>query len=74
MIAAALHNQDIQPIRATLESARIRLDQLDHDDIVDTIKILPEYVRKHDLPYSILNELDLTSERVGEILAQTGLD
>lgn len=73
LIAAALHNQDIQPIRATLESARIRLDQLNNDDIIDTIKILPEYVRKHGLPYSILNDLDLTSERVSEILAQTGL-
>jgi len=74
LIAAALHNQDVTSIRSTLESAGIRLDQLSPDDIRDTIKILPEYVRKHQLPYSILNDLDLTSERVDEILTQTGLD
>ena len=66
--------QDIEPIRSTLQSAGIRLGQLRPDDIIDTVKILPEYVRKHDLPYSILNDLDLTSERVQELLATTGLD
>jgi glycerol-1-phosphate dehydrogenase [NAD(P)+] len=74
LIAAALHGQDIEPIRSTLQSAGIRLGQLRPDDIIDTVKILPEYVRKHDLPYSILNDLDLTSERVQELLATTGLD
>jgi hypothetical protein len=74
LLAGALHNQDIAPIRATLESAGIRLNQLQPDDIADTVKILPEYVRKHGLPYSILNDLDLTSERVTELLATTGLN
>jgi glycerol-1-phosphate dehydrogenase [NAD(P)+] len=74
LISAALHGQDIAPIRATLSAAGIRLGQLRPDDIIDTIKTLPEYVRKHDLPYTILNDLDLTSERVLELLATTGLD
>ena len=74
LIASALHGQDVSPIRATLESAGIRLDQLRSSDIVDTLKILPEYVRKHDLPYSILNDLDATSEQINELLATTGLD
>ena len=74
LIAGALHGQDIEPIRATLQSAGIRLGQLRPDDIMDTIKILPEYVRKHDLPFSILNEVDMTSERVQALLATTGLD
>ncbi|MFN8451912.1 MAG: iron-containing alcohol dehydrogenase [Anaerolineae bacterium] len=74
LIAAALHGQDVSPIRGTLESAGIQLDQLRHQDIVDTLKTLPEYVRKHDLPYSILNDLDPTAERIGELLATTGLD
>jgi glycerol-1-phosphate dehydrogenase [NAD(P)+] len=73
LIAASLHGQDVNPIRGTLESAGIRLDQLRSADVVDTIKILPEYVRKHDLPYSILNDLDATPEKVNEILAATGL-
>lgn len=74
LIAAALHGQDIEPIRSTLQSAGIRLGQLRPDDIIDTINALPEYVRRHELPYSILNDLDLTSERVRELLATTGLD
>ncbi len=74
LISAALHNQDVSSIRSTLESAGIRLNQLTAQDIRDTINILPNYVRKHNLPYSILNDLDLTSERVDAILAQTGLD
>lgn len=73
LIAAALHGQDVGPIRATLESAGIRLDQLRPDDITDTIKTLPAYVRKHDLPYSILNDLDPTAESITELLAKTGL-
>jgi glycerol-1-phosphate dehydrogenase [NAD(P)+] len=73
LLAAALHGQDVNPIRATLESAGIRLDQLRHDDVVDTLKTLPEYVRKHSMPYSILNDLDPTAERITELLATTGL-
>lgn len=74
LIAAALHGQDVGPIRETLASAGIRLDQLPANNIRDTLKILPEYVRKHDLPFTILNDLDLTSERVEEIMSETGLD
>jgi glycerol-1-phosphate dehydrogenase [NAD(P)+] len=74
LIAAALHGQDIQPLRSTLTSAGVRLGQLRPDDIMDTIRSLPEYVRKHDLPYSIVHDLDLTSERVLDLLETTGLD
>jgi glycerol-1-phosphate dehydrogenase [NAD(P)+] len=74
LIAAALHSQDIAPIRDTLVSAGVRLGQLRPDDIMDTIATLPEYVRKHDFPYSIVHDLDMTSERVVELLATTGLD
>ncbi len=73
LISAALHGQDVTPIRATLESAGIRLDQLRTEDIVATLKILPEYVRKHDLPYSILDDLDTSSEHINELLVTTGL-
>ena len=73
LLASALHGQDVSPIRSTLESAGIRLDQLRSADITDTLKILPEYVRKHDLPYSILNDLDATPERISDLLTTTGL-
>jgi glycerol-1-phosphate dehydrogenase [NAD(P)+] len=74
LIAAALHGQDIGPIRETLQASGIRLGQLRTDDIMDTIRNLPDYVREHDLPYTILNDVDLSSDRVSELLATTGLD
>lgn len=73
LVGAALHGQDITPIRDTLMEAGIRLDQLRSDDISSTIRILPQYVRQHELPYSILNDLDVTSERVSSVLETTGL-
>ena len=73
LIAATLHGQNVEPIRATLESAGIRLDQLSPAIIEDTLKTLPNYVVKHDLPYSILNDLDLDAERIEEIMRVTGL-
>jgi glycerol-1-phosphate dehydrogenase [NAD(P)+] len=74
LIAAALHKQDIVPIRDTIVSAGIRLNRLSADDIMDTLKILPDYVRQHDLPYSILNDFEPTQEHVLDLVAQTGLD
>jgi glycerol-1-phosphate dehydrogenase [NAD(P)+] len=74
LIAAALHKQNIAPIRDTLLSAGVRLGQLRRDDIVDTLKMLPDYVREHNLPYSIIHELDLSSEEARELIATTGLD
>lgn len=74
LIAAALHGQDIASLRNTLSSAGIRLGQLHPDDIVDTLIRLREYVQRHDLPYSILHDLDISSERARELLVTTGLD
>lgn len=73
LVAAALHGQNVAPIRDTLQSAGVRLNQLAASEIEDTIKTLPQYVVKHKLPYSILNETEMTSERVSEIMQQTGL-
>lgn len=74
MIAAALHGQDVAPLRATLSSAGIRLGQLKPDDISETLHMLPAWVSENELPYSILHDLDMTNERVHELLSQTGLD
>jgi len=74
MIAAALHGQDINAIRATLNSAGIRLDQLKEDDIKETLYHLPQYVNIHGLPHSILHDFDLSPERVQELLNTTGLN
>lgn len=74
LIAAALHKQNINPIRETLQSAGVRLGQLRRDDIVDTIQMLPDYVKEHNLPYSIIHETDLDDDEVIELIGTTGLD
>lgn len=74
LIAAALHEQDVNPIRETIASAGVRLDQLHTEDIVETLKIMPQYVVEHNLPYSILNDFEPTTERIEDLLRITGLD
>jgi len=74
LIAAALHGQGIKPIRDTLQSAGVRLGQLKPDDIVETLRELPEYVVEHDLPYSIVHDMDLDDEETINRLEETGLD
>jgi len=74
LIAATLHNQNIDPIRETLDNAGIRLTQLSPQIIADTLKTLPQYVRKHNMPFGILNTFDPTAERIAEIMQKTGLD
>lgn len=74
LIAAALHGQDIAPIRDTIQSAGIRLDQLKPDDVRETLSNMPTYVREHDLPYSIFNEWTASPEKVNEVMNKTGLD
>jgi glycerol-1-phosphate dehydrogenase [NAD(P)+] len=74
LIASALHGQDVAQIRSTILSAGIRLDQLRPDAIAETLRMLPEYVRRHNLPYSILHDLDPTQEKIDEVLSKTGLD
>jgi hypothetical protein len=74
LIAAALHGQDIAPIRDTIQSAGIRLDQLKPDDVRETLRNMPNYVKQHDLPYSIFNEINLTDEKIAEVMGKAGLD
>lgn len=74
LIAAALHGQDITPMRNTLQSAGVRLGQLKPDDIVETLRELPDYVVRHDLPYGIVHDMDLQNEETVQRLEETGLD
>lgn len=74
LISAALHGQDIAPLKATLASAGIRLGELPPNNIYDTLIKLPNYVRQHDLPYSILHDTDITPDKAKELITKTGLN
>jgi glycerol-1-phosphate dehydrogenase [NAD(P)+] len=74
LIASALHGQNPAPIKETLLAAGIRLDQLRLNDIRETIRDLPSYVRRHGLWYTILNDFNPTPERIEELLEKAGLN
>ncbi len=73
LLAASLHNQNVTPIRETLESSGVRLGQLKRDDIITTLKLFPAYAVEHDLPYGILHEYEMTDEAIQQLLYKTGL-
>lgn len=74
LIAAALHKQNIDAIRDTLLDAGVRLGQIPRDDIVAVLQELPDYVKRHDLPYSIIHDMDINDAEVQQLIATTGLD
>lgn len=73
LVAAALHKQNINAIRETLVSAGVRLDQLERDDIVDTLTSLSDYVQSHNLPFSIVHDNPISNEQAEQLIEQTGL-
>lgn len=74
LIAGALHKTSNLPaIRQTLVDAGVRLDQLDKRDIVETMGMLPEYVKEHNLPYSIIHDMDMSVEEIDQLVTETGL-
>lgn len=74
LIAGALHGQNVSQIRDTIEAAGIRLDQLRSQTIFETLQEMPEFVRRHEVDYTIFNDVDLSAEKINAVLAQTGLD
>ena len=58
LLVAEKQDQDTAPLRHALTACRIPLDRIPADVIDQTLKGLPEYVRKHDLPYGIAHDLE----------------
>ncbi len=74
LFTAALHGQDPAPLRAVLESAGVRLNRLEVPLIWRVVRELPRYVAEHNLPYTILYDIDPNSEKVNQALAAAGLE
>ncbi|MBK9123154.1 MAG: iron-containing alcohol dehydrogenase [Chloroflexi bacterium] len=73
LLAMALHNQEVKPIRDTMLAAGIRLNTLDEMDIRDTLLELPQFVKDNELPYSLLNDVSITSDKAKELIKTAGL-
>jgi glycerol-1-phosphate dehydrogenase [NAD(P)+] len=59
LLMAEFQEQDTRSLEAALEACHIPLDNIPADLIGATLRGLPAYVRKHDLPYGIAHELKL---------------
>lgn len=73
LVAAALHKQNVAPIRDTLLSAGVRLDRLRREDIISTLHMFPQYAIEHGLPFSILHENTLSDAEAQKLINDTGL-
>jgi glycerol-1-phosphate dehydrogenase [NAD(P)+] len=73
LISATLHGQNTDAIRETLDSAGVRLDRLRETELVDTLLSMPEYLAKHDLPYSILHSAALSRDEARDVIVKAGL-
>ncbi len=76
LLAMVLHGQDaknVGVIRQVMESAGVRLNRLESQDIVDALISLPSFVKKNNLPYGILNDADLSADKAREVVRTAAL-
>jgi glycerol-1-phosphate dehydrogenase [NAD(P)+] len=73
LLASALYNKDAASMRAALEAAGVRLDQLKPDDIRAAVNTLPDYARQQKAPYTILNDLQSNSPELAQALERSTL-
>lgn len=72
LLMAALQGQDIAPLKRVMQQCHIPLDTIPQDQIMETLRELPNYVREHDLPYGIahtLTEAQITSIDYAQLLS-----
>ncbi len=57
LVMAELQGQDTAPLRKALEDCRIPLESIPREAFLQTLKTLPEYCSKHQLPHGIAHDL-----------------
>ncbi|MCS6907868.1 MAG: iron-containing alcohol dehydrogenase [Anaerolineales bacterium] len=69
LLMAALQGQDVAILRQAMRQCHVPLNSLDPNVIQVVLRELPEYVRRHALPYGIAHEI--TEEKIKQLdLAQ----
>ncbi len=58
VLIAGLQGQDVEPLKRALMDCQIPLTNIPQTAIVETLRTLPDYSFKHNLPYGIAHELD----------------
>jgi glycerol-1-phosphate dehydrogenase [NAD(P)+] len=57
ILMAEKQGQDVSRLRRALDACKVPLDRIPNDVVESTLRILPEYVRRHGLPHGIAHEL-----------------
>lgn len=57
LLIAQLQGQDTAPLKKALKACNVPLDNIPQETIDRTLKILPEYCRRHHLPFGIAHTL-----------------
>lgn len=57
LLMAKKQDQDLDEIQAALEACHIPLHAIPKDAVKKTLRELPEYVRRYDLPYGVAHEM-----------------
>jgi glycerol-1-phosphate dehydrogenase [NAD(P)+] len=73
LVASALYAKDTQSMRAALQAVGVRLDQLKADDIRAAVNTLPNFVRQHNAPYTMLNDLQPNAPELTQALEKITL-
>jgi len=73
LFVAALHGQDVAPLRDALQQAGVPLDRVRPTDFALVLEHLEAYLAEYEFPYSILNDLDVQDEKTQAALEAAGL-
>ncbi len=73
LLSAALHGQDVRPLRNALQAAGLRLDRLNTGVVSQVVNEMPEYVTKHNLPYGKMHDIVPGSAEVIQAMETAGL-
>jgi glycerol-1-phosphate dehydrogenase [NAD(P)+] len=58
LLMASLQGQDIAPLKQAIKACKISLNAIPIEAIEGTLRELPQYVRRHQLPYGVAHEIN----------------
>ncbi len=73
LFVAALHGQDVTPLRNALQQAGVPLDRVRPTDFALALDHLEAYLVEYEFPYSILNDVEAGDEKTQAALQVAGL-
>jgi glycerol-1-phosphate dehydrogenase [NAD(P)+] len=73
LLTSALHNKDRAGARNALEAAGLKLNTLNLDEVRKTFVTLPDFVKAHNPPYTIVNDLQSNGKELTDAITKSTL-